>query len=400
MAEVLAYKCPNCGAPINFNSKSQMMACGSCGTEMDTAAFKAYDAALKEAEPQTEAVWADAEVSLWKDASLAASVCKSCGGELITEGTTVATQCPYCGNAAIMPTKVSDILRPDYVIPFKLDKEAAKTALKKFYKGKPLLPKFFKDDNRIDKIAGMYVPFWLYDCDTQSHAVYNATRIKVWTSGDTRYTKTDYYMVTRDGNMGFEKIPADGLGKMDDTIMESLEPFEYKDLTDFSMAYLSGYMADKYDVTAEENQPRVNQRVRSSVERALRATVHGYSSVSTKVMNVNVKNAQVHYALFPVWMLTTRWGEEAYPFAMNAQTGKLVGELPIDWKKALSIGGIITVLAAGVLGGILLAVSPAADIMGTAAIIAAVLALICALTYIPLFSKKKKGENKKGGKGK
>jgi len=396
MAEVLAYKCPNCGAPINFDSKSQMMNCSSCGTQMETAAWQAYDAALKQAEePQAEVVWKDEDVTLWKDASISALVCRSCGGEIVVEKTTVATECPYCGNAAVASKQVSDMLRPDFIIPFKLDKNAAMAALKKFYGGKPLLPKYFKDEKRIEKIIGMYVPFWLYDCDTSNNAVYNTTKTSSWTVGKTHYTKTDYYMVKRAGNMRFEKIPADGLEKMDDIVMESIEPFDYKDLTDFSMAYLSGYLADKYDVKAETNQPIIDKRVRKSVETALRATVQGYSSVNTKVLNVRMRNGQVHYALFPVWILNTRWGDEIYTFAMNGQTGKLVGELPVDWKKAAVISGIILLVAAAVLAGICFAATLESGVVSIIAIVAGIAALVAAFTFIPLFSKKKKDKNKK-----
>ena len=396
MTDVLAYKCPNCGAPINFDSGSQMMKCASCGTQMELAAYQSYDAALKQKEPQSEAEWKDDEVTLWKDAAIVAMVCKSCGGEIIMDNTTVATECPYCGNAAVVPNKVSDMLRPDFIIPFKLDKNAARAALKKFYSGKPLLPKFFNDDERIDKIIGTYVPFWLFDCDTSNKAVYNATKTKSWTSGNTHYTKTDHYMVKRSGTMKFEKIPADGLEKMDDAMMESIEPFEYADLTDFSMAYLSGYLADKYDVTAEASKPRVDKRVRKSVETALRATVQGYGTVDTKVMNVRITNGQIHYALFPVWILNTRWGDEIYTFAMNGQTGKLVGDLPIDWKKAATIGGTILAIAAALLSVVGVVASLPSDIVNVIAVIAGIGAFITALTFITVLSKKKGNKNKKG----
>jgi DNA-directed RNA polymerase subunit RPC12/RpoP len=395
MADVLAYKCPNCGAPINFDSTSQMMKCGSCGTQMETSAWQAYDAALKQEEIQTVPDWKDEYVTLWHDDALTSSVCKSCGGELVMEKTTVATECPYCGNAAVVSNQVSDMLRPDFIIPFKLDKNAARNILRKFYRGKPLLPKLFKADERIDKITGVYVPFWLYDCDTANNAVYNATKTSSWTVGKTQYTKTDYYIVKRSGTMRFDKIPADGLEKMDDAVMDALEPFDYKGLTNFSMAYLSGFLADKYDVTAEANQPRVDKRVRKSVEMAMRSSVRGYSSVTTKVLNVRIHNGQIHYALFPVWMLNTRWGDKIYSFSINGQTGKLVGDLPIDWKKAAGMGGIILIVAAIALSIIGLVGALSEGVTQAIAIIAAIAALVVALTFMPIFSKRKSSKNKK-----
>jgi hypothetical protein len=319
------------------------------------------------------------------------------------DATTVATECPYCGNSAVVPERVANMLRPDLIIPFRMDKSIAKDALRKFYKGKVLLPKFFKDDNRIDNINGMYVPFWLYDCDTSSTAVYDATRKRTWRSGDTEYTQTDHYLVTRAGNMNFEKIPAGGSSKMDEASMEAVEPFEYKDIAQLSMAYLSGYKADKYNIDAETNKPRVNQRIRHTVDGALRGTVRGYATVSTRSLNVNAYNAQVRYALMPIWMLNTRWNRDLYTFAINGQTGKLVGELPIDWKKAWKLGGIISAGAAAVLIPLGILAELSSDALSTLIGISLLGILGAGLSYLPFLpyfkNKKKKKEEERKAKG-
>ena len=53
---------------------------------------------------------------------------------------------------------------------------------------------------------------------------------------------------------------------MPDDLMESLEPFYFKDAVDFQTAYLSGYLADKYDVAEEECVDRANLRIKQSTE--------------------------------------------------------------------------------------------------------------------------------------
>ena len=263
-------------------------------------------------------------------------VCQTCGGEIIADETTSATSCPFCGNPVIFKSRLSGELKPDYIIPFKLDKKAAKEALKKHMSGKKLLPKVFKSENHIDEVKGVYVPFWLFDTDADAEARYRATKTRFWSDGDYDYTETSHFSLLRSGSMGFDHIPVDGSRKMPDDLMESLEPFDFSEAVDFQTAYLSGYLADKYDVPADECNKRANERVKCSSDIALRSTVVGYDSVVPENVSVQFSGGRKHYALYPVWLLNTTWNGNKYTFAMNGQTGKFVGDLPIDkgayWK--------------------------------------------------------------------
>jgi hypothetical protein len=237
------------------------------------------------------------------------------------------------------------MLKPDYVIPFALNKNAAQKALKAFYQGKRLLPNSFSDDNNINNIQGIYVPFWLFDAKVQAHIRYKATKKKTWSDSNYRYTKTDHYSLTRDGGLDFEKIPVDGSEKMDDSYMDAIEPFDYSKMKDFETAYLSGYTAEKYDVDAEKSKERAAKRIKSTVEGEFAKSITGFSSVVPESSSVNVESGNVSYALFPVWILNTKYRGENYAFMMNAQSGRLVGKLPSDpgkvWKYMLVFTGII-----------------------------------------------------------
>lgn len=336
---VKEYKCPCCGAGLKFDGAAQKMGCEYCGNSFDMETVRQYNDSLQ-SEAGEQFQWeeydADSGNGDWKEGeqeSLQGYICPSCGGEIVGDATTAATRCPYCDNPAVLPNQVSGMYRPDYVIPFRKSREEAKQAFRDNCKGKRLLPKFFLDEQRMESIMGIYVPFWLFDCDTDANISYNATKVRHWSDSNYRYTKTDYFLVNRSGSMGFEKVPVDGSKKMDDTYMEAIEPFQYKDMVDFDTAYLSGYLADKYDVDAEQNKPRANQRIRSSVESLMRSTVKGYSSVTVKNSHIRFADGKVSYALLPVWVLNTRYKDKLYMFAMNGQTGKFVGELPISWKK-------------------------------------------------------------------
>lgn len=291
-----------------------------------------YDADLQN-DAADDMQWETAAGGEWASGEtdgLRSYVCKSCGGEIVGDENTAATSCPFCGNPVVMMGQFSGALKPDLVIPFKLDKKAAKQKLAEHISGKRLLPKTFKDQNHIDEIKGVYVPFWLFDTDVNAQVRYRATRVRTWSDSNYNYTETQHFSAFRGGGIGFAGVPVDGSSKMPDDLMESIEPFDLSDAVDFQTAYLAGYLADKYDVDAEQSIERGNERVKRSTEAAFAATLEGYSTVVPENSNIQLHGGKAKYALYPVWLLNTTWNGNKYTFAMNGQTGKFVGDLPID----------------------------------------------------------------------
>ena len=331
MPTLQEYKCPCCGGAIAFDSTLQKMKCPYCDTEFDMETLASYDAGLQQEADSME--WEASAGSEWQAGEtehLRSYVCKSCGGEIVGDENTAATSCPFCGNPVVMMGQFSGALKPDLVIPFKLDKNAAKAGLQKHLTGKRLLPKIFKDQNHIDEIKGVYVPFWLFDTDADAQVRYRATKVRSWSDSDYNYTETSFFQVHRDGTVGFEHVPVDGSSKMPDDLMESIEPYDFSDAVDFQTAYLAGYLADKYDVDAEQSTARANERVKKSTEEIFASTVQGYASVQTESSSIQLHGGKAKYALYPVWLLNTTWNGGKYTFAMNGQTGKFVGDLPVD----------------------------------------------------------------------
>lgn len=350
MSTLLEYKCPCCGGAIKFDVDAGKPKCPYCDTEYELDALKAYDEALKESTDDMH--WESTDKAFGDDTGLCVYSCNSCGGEIVADEHRAAMSCPYCDNPVIMTGKLSGELMPDIVIPFKYDKKAAKEGLFNHFKGKTLLPKVFKDENHIDEIKGIYVPFWLYDADVDADMKYRATRIRMWSDSNYNYTKTSHYLVTRGGELGFENVPVDGSANMADDLMESIEPYDMSQAVDFQTAYLSGYLADKYSVSSQESAPRANERIKRSTEDEFRSTVIGYNTVVCQNSNIRLSRARTRYALLPVWILSTTWKDEKYVFAMNGQTGKFVGNLPLDkgayarWLLSLTgIVGALTMLA-------------------------------------------------------
>ena len=353
MAVLQDFKCPCCDGAIEFDSNLQKMKCPYCSSEFEMADLQAYSDALN-SRLEDNMQWDATAGSEWQPGEtegMRVYTCNTCGGEIVGDETIGATECPFCGNPVVVTGQFAGVLKPDLVIPFKLDKKAAMEALKKHYGGKRLLPKTFKDENRVKEVKGLYVPVWLFNADAQGHVLYKASRVRTWSDSRYRYTETSYFNVIRAGGIGFENVPVDGSTKMDDALMESIEPFDISDAVDFQTAYLAGYLADKYDVDAENSIQRANMRIKQSTEDAFRTTVQGYTSVTPISTNISLQNGTAKYALYPVWILNTQWNGQNYTFAMNGQTGKLAGDLPLDksaYRKWLF--GLTGIISAAVFG--------------------------------------------------
>jgi len=342
-SSVLEYKCPCCGAGLVFGQEQQQMRCPYCDNTFDLDTVKAYNDQSDAGDSQ-DFQWEESRQNSWTQedqTQIRSFLCPACAGEILTDEHTAATFCPYCGNPSVLPGRVSGGLKPDGVIPFKTGKEDAKAAFLKLCKGKPLLPKLFTEEQQVEKITGLYVPFWLYDCSASFDGAYTATRLHFWSDTRYQYTKTDHYMLKRSAEATYSGIPMDGSTKMDDVFMESIEPFDYSDIVDFDMAYLSGFYADKYDVPSERGQERIRQRVETSMYDKVQESLIGYSSVIPTSRNLSIQHGNAKYVLLPVWILNTRYKDKIYTFAMNGQTGKMTGAFPVCPKRtAIWFSGI------------------------------------------------------------
>lgn len=346
---ILEYKCPCCGAGLVFGQDTQKLNCESCGNEFDLEAVREWN----QAPEQEEFSWEESENAQWSQAeqeAMRSFQCPSCGGEIVSDGTTAATFCPYCDNPAVIPSRVSGGLKPDAVIPFKTGKADAEKAFLNLCKGKPLLPKDFTSRQRLEKITGVYVPFWLYSCQSSQDGKYRATRVHHWSDSKYDYTKTDYFLLNRAARAEFRSIPMDGSSKMNDAIMESIEPFDYGQLTDFDTAYLTGFLADKYDVEAKAGEDRIRTRVGTTMDSMVAESCMGYTTVIPTAKNLQIRHGKAKYVLLPVWTLSTRYKDKVYTFAMNGQTGKMTGTFPICPKRSAA-------WFAGIMAGVTLLVT-------------------------------------------
>ena len=233
---------------------------------------------------------------------------------------------------------------PAWVLPFSITKDQALACFHKWCKKRWFLPKGFTSEKQLEKMSGIYVPFWLTNCIADTSMSGIGKKVRSWRDGDYQVTETQEYLVERAADIPYKGVPADGSKKIDDALMDAIEPFPYDKMKTFSMQYLSGFMAQKYDDSYDDVFPRVKQRVEDKSIALLRESVSGYSSFSVQQRDIQLRQMQHDYVLLPVWFLNYQYKGKDYSFAINGQTGKQSGTPPLSWAKALLFSGALGVV--------------------------------------------------------
>ncbi|MBO6016377.1 MAG: TFIIB-type zinc ribbon-containing protein [Lachnospiraceae bacterium] len=357
MTDIAEQKCPNCGGPMRFEPETGKLVCDHCLGEVEITqkAEKAEGKTTEGSEHPTVSVEgfdfdALGDQALCEDAQdLPVYHCVSCGAEVIAPAEQMALTCPYCANNIVLTDKVSGKLRPDGVIPFRITSKELPAAVNRFYKKKKLLPKGFFGESQMGKVTGVYVPFWLFGGDLSGRLKFSGCKSSSSRSGDYIITTTKHYSLTRDAQMSFENVPVDASGKVDDKLMDSLEPFRVEDMQEFDMRYLAGFTADRFDQPKSRIAGRAQKRMRTSAENVVQSNVGGgYHNVRQSGGSLQAK-LSAKYVLFPVYMFDLTHGNKRYHFAVNGQSGKVVGNLPIDkktsalyfWRRVAIVSGLM-----------------------------------------------------------
>lgn len=329
MSELMEYKCPSCGGALEFDAVSQKLKCPYCESVFELTEFSdaAQDTeeALKD-EQQDNCEWRADELE-----NMYVYVCQSCGGEIIGDATLGSTRCPYCGNTVVMKEQFSGDLKPDLIIPFSKTKKEAIQNLENHVKYSIFSPEEYKSRDSLEEIKGIYVPFWLYDTDAEFEMNFS-TRVKglSWREGDYICQEYQDFRIHKAGTVDFRNVPVDASSKMADELMDALEPFDMKAAVPFDSVYMAGYAANRYDVDQYENAPRLDERIKDVVNHDIRADLTKYSSIQYVGGHVHVGKKKARYVLLPVWILSSTWNGEIYTYAMNGQTGKVTGRIPVD----------------------------------------------------------------------
>lgn len=329
---IVSYKCPNCAAPLVYEIESQMWECHFCDSTFNKQQLENFAKSQGSEQPE-QSEWT-AEV--FDDSQMTAFVCPDCGGRVISDKNTVSTFCTFCHNPTVLSAKLQGEFKPALILPFKVSKDQAMASLRKLVKGKPLLPKRFKEIVENGEITGLYAPFWLFSSDVWGNLNAEGKRVTTWADSKYIYTKTDTYLVTRNGKIAIKMVPVDASQRLDDKLMDSIEPFNFSDLDSFRMEYLSGYFAENFDVDAKLSFQRFSKRAADAARTALHNTIGHYDMLTISNFSTNFTNSENFYVMLPVWTVSVKYKDKIYAFAMNGQTGKSAGKLPVSVQRLLA----------------------------------------------------------------
>ena len=342
MAAII-FKCPNCGGDLRFEPEKQTFQCEYCLSEFSEEQMN--ESASGQSGETDEAGTADGkqadlpgrgmgqpEAERGAQESVSIYSCPSCGAQIVADETTAATFCYYCHNPVVLTGKMQGEYHPDGVLPFEMDREKALEIFEKWIGGKKYIPAAFYSQEQIEKLTGVYFPYWLYDCQVEGKLEAEGRRQRTWVEGNMRITRTEQYDISRDGTMEIENVTRNALSKANKKLVEGVMPFEMKKLQAFQMGYLSGFLAENRDMEQEQFAMEVEKEIRGFAENSLRSQVSGYDSVQIRSKDMRITDPKWRYALMPVWTLTyvDKRTDKVYYFACNGQTGKICGELPVD----------------------------------------------------------------------
>lgn len=330
--------CPTCGAPIKYDPSSGRIRCSSCGGSYDPGTISLLSKSdIKDTGDANES----------DDSTRKEIVCDSCGAMLITDENTSATFCAFCGSPSLITRRLTREFRPDMVLPFKVTKDQAKAKFLEWAKGCKYAPGDFTSAKNVEKLTGLYVPFWLIDA--KCHAVGVGTGYKVDKEG--YEMRRAQYSVERDTTFYVKHVPFDGSKAISDRLMEAIEPFDMSELRAYSDDYLPGFFAERFDLTALDMAERIESRL-SGYARNVAETVNApYEDLRLRFGSSYVEDYRQLYALLPVWFMNYRYEGINYSFAVNGQTGEAAGDIPYSkYKKVFavlrsSIGGVLGTLA-------------------------------------------------------
>ena len=315
------YKCPGCAGNLFFDTNTRKLDCKFCGTSYNPDVLDMLEV-FSRVEQESDAKADDARHEI---------VCSSCGAVVITDENTSSSICCFCGSPALAARRLTKEFRPDYIIPFKVTKEEARAKFIEWASTNKYIPNDFTSEENINKLTGLYVPFWLVDC--------KCTAEFYGTGYLPDGANLGVFALERLVNFYLSRVPFDGSRKISNRLMAAVEPFDYSEMVEYKDAYLPGYYAERYDQTPLELSENVSNRARKYAEEAVKVLSCGqYSRVEFSTGYSKASEFKHSYALLPVWFMNYNYEGVNYGFAINGQTGEVCGDLPfskIKRKRAL-----------------------------------------------------------------
>lgn len=337
----LTHKCPNCGGPLLFDPKTQKFHCEYClssFTEAEVLAFEQKNEPSETVDASSNLTENQATPDEPKTDDVGLFVCPSCGAEIVTTATTASTFCVYCHNPVVLTERLSGEFLPEKVLPFQIEHKEAEADFLTWVNKKRYVPKEFFDKKQIQNLTGVYYPYWVVEGDLIGTMNAQATNLRVWIVGDIEYTETKRYQIYRAGTTNFKNLVKNALQKNEpEKIISSVQPFDLTASIDFKNQYLSGFQTEKRDIEFDQMKENVEDELRQYSDALMQQTISGYQMIDSVDSNQQITDLSNHYVLLPIWLVTYRQknSDKLFYYAMNGQTGKVAGVLPIDKAKLI-----------------------------------------------------------------
>lgn len=354
--------CSNCGALLKYASGTQHLKCEYCGAENEI--LENAETTVVE-EIDFERFLNENNGSVEKTEIVTAK-CGNCGASSTLQPGITADSCPFCASPIVVSSgTTSTIIKPKYLLPFKIDQKTAISAFQQWVNGRWFAPNDLKRAaNTTKKLSGMYIPYWTYDSNT--HSSYTGQRGDDYTTTETytdwengkavqktrTVTHTRWHSVSGSVQNAFDDLLVLASKSLPEEYTNELEPWDLGNLTDYSDKFLSGFRAESYQIDVktgfEKSKEVMDSEIRSSIGRDIGGDHQRIHSVDTVYNDITFK-----HILLPIWISAYKYKDKIYRFVINGQTGEVQGERPFSVIKI-----VLTVLASlALIAGIILLVN-------------------------------------------
>lgn len=335
-AAVEFYRCESCGGRIEYDVKARAFRCASCRAPaeppVDRAVIaendlRAYEARERSAAPPT---------------GMQQAVCADCGGEILFSPYDTASRCPMCGSPAVRAQEASSGVPPDGVVPFRIDRYDAQQLFVKWIGKRWFAPGALKRSVQEAAPVGCYVPYWTYDADARADYAGRGGRTHTVHKRNGRVEHhVDWSPVSGQVQALFDDLQVCASRKYSATMAAKTAPYDtVSDLQPFSPAYLSGYQAERYSIGAAECFETARAQIEAELRSKAQSEILSRGFDQAQVDRLNVVYGRLTYksVLAPMYAAHYRYREKSYFYAINGESGRVVGSYPKSAFKLALLG--------------------------------------------------------------
>ena len=350
--KIINYKCPQCGATTRYDVAAGGVACEYCGysagTERNQAGRKAdeFEFTLETLADSAQG-WGVVRRQLH---------CDSCGANLTLPEGSLTITCTFCGsNKVNVHPAPSDVLRPRYLIPCKVEKASVRAKTEEWLGQGWFHPKELSASAVIDRFHGIYLPFWTFDAYITAHwkAQVGYERQESYYDSGSKSWKTRTVIDWRWENgrvtLDADDLLVSGSSKVSRIILERLLPFNLNELTAYHPDFLAGWEAQAYDIDLPNAWDMGKAVMREQAKQRCYTDIRSHH-VRNFSMKADFSNEVWRYILLPVYLAAYRFEGKVYQVMVNGQTGVVAGQKPVAWWKIWLV--VAALLSPGLLLGL------------------------------------------------